>query len=222
MCLIIHKPRGIEVPLTLLRSATEYNPDGFGVMTYSGRYQLTIKRSHTPNFDELRRICQSVTEDECAIHLRLRTRGKITRTNTHPFQVTKDIYMAHNGTLNIHCRIPGQSDSWHIVNDYLRPILQKSPEVLHSRAFQAHLKNRIGMDNRLIFMDARQGKTVIINRELGIEYKGLWLSNTRWFDAEHFGLSCENSKINPVKDWRNNRITSVNPSNLLTVLKRAG
>jgi hypothetical protein len=37
-------------------------------------------------------------------------------------------------------------------------------------------------------MDAQYKKTVIINQQLGIEYQGLWLSNTKWFDAASFGI----------------------------------
>ncbi|MDD1620186.1 MAG: class II glutamine amidotransferase [Methylococcaceae bacterium] len=193
MCLIIHKPKGVQVHPDLLHSACQYNPHGYGLMALTGPQKISIHRHHCTNFDELRRAYMQVAKHECVIHLRLCTRGNITRTNTHPFRVTNSIYMAHNGTLNIHCRLPGRSDSWHIVNDYLTPLLQQTPKILHNEAFQQNLAAKIGPNNRLVFMDAQQKKTIIINQQLGVEYQGLWLSNTKWFDAASFGLSLPDS-----------------------------
>lgn len=196
MCLIIHQPKGVRVNLDLLHSASQYNPHGYGLMAFTGPQKISIHRHHCTNFDELRRAYLQLAKHECVIHLRFCTRGNITRTNTHPFQVTKSIYMAHNGTLNIHCRLPGRSDSWHIVNDYLTPLLQHTPKILHNEVFQQHLAAKIGPNNRLVFMDAQQKKTIIINQQLGVEYQDLWLSNTKWFDAANFGLSISDSLSN--------------------------
>ena len=200
MCLIIHKPKDVRVHLDLLHSASQYNPHGYGLMALTGPQKINIHRHHCTNFEELRRAYLQVANYECVIHLRLRTKGNISKTNTHPFRVTKSIYVAHNGTLNIHCRMPGRSDSWHIVNDYLTPLLRQKPKILHDEKFQQHLAAKIGPYNRLVFMDAQQKKT-IINQQLGVEYQGLWLSNTKWFDAAHFGLAksdaCNTQAQNP-------------------------
>ncbi|MEQ1531885.1 MAG: class II glutamine amidotransferase [Methylococcales bacterium] len=189
MCLIIYKPKGVPVPIELLNSASQYNPHGYGLMALTGPQKISIHRHPHSCFDELRRVYHNVAKHECVIHLRLRTRGNITKMNTHPFQVTKDIFMAHNGTLDIHCRLPGRSDSWHMANDFLTPLLQHKPKLLLSKAFQDHITAKIGSNNRLVFMDAHHRKTIIINRELGVEYQDLWLSNTRWLDAASFGLN---------------------------------
>jgi predicted glutamine amidotransferase len=129
------------------------------------------------------------------IHLRLRTRGHVNATNTHPFRITDDVYMAHNGTLNISCRIPGRSDSWHMANDLLKPLLQRSPAILHNKTFQDYIAHKIGSHNRMVFMDADQQKTIIINQSLGTEFQGVWLSNTKWFDAAQFGLSASKVSV---------------------------
>lgn len=205
MCLIIHKPKEVRINLDLLHSASQYNPHGYGVMALTGPQKISIFRYPSTHFEGLRRAYLQVEKYECVIHLRLRTLGNITRTNTHPFRVTDSIYMAHNGTLNnIHCRLPGRSDSWHIANDYLTPLLQHTPKILHNEAFQNHLAAKIGPDNRLVFMDAQQRKTIIINQALGVEYQGLWLSNTRWIDAARFGLSRPDSINSPVQPFKKN------------------
>lgn len=188
MCLIIHKPKGVRVHLDLLHSASIFNPDGYGIMAFTSPQKISIYRHRHTNFDELRRTYLQFANYECVIHLRLRTSGKISNINTHPFRVTQSIYMAHNGTLDIHCRLPGRSDSWHIVNDYLTPLFQHKPKILHNEKFQQYMSTKIGPNNRLVFMDAQHRRTIIINRDLGVEYQGLWLSNTKWFDAASFGL----------------------------------
>ncbi|MGD0961647.1 MAG: hypothetical protein ABSB19_17695 [Methylomonas sp.] len=52
-------------------------------------------------------------------------------------------------------------------------------------------------------MDAEQRKTVIINRQFGVDYQGLWLSNTKWFDAASFGLAKSDSLANQFQTPKN-------------------
>jgi hypothetical protein len=189
MCLIIHKPKGVKVPKALLQSAAEYNPDGFGFMAFAGPMRsIRVNKSHVTKFPDLWMSYQEYETEECVIHLRKRTRGGIEQDNTHPFQITEHLYMAHNGTLNVPCWTPGKSDTWHLVNNHLRPMLSARPQALYEWAFQTFLKAWIGPANRLVFMDALSRSTVILNKEHGVERAGLWLSNTRWFDAASLGL----------------------------------
>ena len=197
MCLIIHKPKDVQIHPDLLNSACQYNPHGYGLMALSGPQKIRVlRRSHT-HFGELYKNYLQVANYECVIHLRLRTRGNITQSNTHPFRVSDSIYMAHNGTLDVHCRLPGRSDSWHIANDYLNPLLGKNARILYDDAFQRKLATEIGPNNRLVFMDAKQRETIIINKQFGVEYQGLWLSNTKWFDAARFGLAINDQPSQP-------------------------
>lgn len=192
MCLILYKPKHVKVDLDLLHSASQYNPHGYGLMALSGPQKIHVIRGLHGSFDHLRRACEHFTRHECVIHLRLRTRGYINNANTHPFKLTDAVYMAHNGTLDINCRVPGRSDSWHMANDVLSPLLQYSSSLLHNENFQRYLSEKIGSDNRMVFMDAHRQKTIIINEPLGIEFKGVWLSNTKWFDAARFGVAAAN------------------------------
>lgn len=188
MCLIIHKPKDAKIDLDLLHSACLYNPHGYGLMAFTGHQKISVVREQHTDFDALRRAYRHFARHECVIHLRLRTRGHVNTINTHPFRVTDSIYMAHNGTLDINCRIPGRSDSWHMAHDILSPLLQRNPKLIHNRDFQNYVAGKIGTHNRLVFMDADQQKAIIINKSLGVDYQDVWLSNTRWFDAARFGL----------------------------------
>ncbi|MES3007407.1 MAG: class II glutamine amidotransferase [Pseudomonadota bacterium] len=197
MCLLIHKPAHVEVPAALLDSAVDFNPHGFGIMTFGKERELIIRRRSASKKSELHRIYAEFRTQECVIHLRYGTSGKVDCTNTHPIRITKDIYMAHNGTVNMDRHLQDRSDTWHLVHDYLRPVLKRRPELLHDRFFQELVMTWCGPHNKFVFMDAVSGKTVIVNREKGFEIDGLWLSNTRWFDASRFAWhqSSADSKV---------------------------
>jgi len=186
MCLLIHKPEGVDVPDQLLVSAAEYNPHGFGIMVLHKDGQLELRRRSSTNINALRKIYAQFRRQECVIHFRYATSGDINSVNTHPIKVTRNVYMAHSGTLEIDRHRQGRSDTWHFANDYLKPLLRHRPEALHETGFQNLVRAWVGQNNKVVFMDARSNRTVIINREHGVEVNGLWLSNTRWFDASKF------------------------------------
>lgn len=186
MCLLIHKPKNAELPEHLLDSAAEFNPHGFGFMGFADNGQLVIRRRSVTSKAVLHRLYDAFREQECVIHLRYGTSGVVDCENTHPLRITKSIYMAHNGTVNLDRHSEQRSDTWHLVNDYLRPVLARRPQLLHDRFFHELVSTWCGPHNKFVFMDGDSGQTVIINREKGFEIDGLWLSNTRWFDTTRY------------------------------------
>ncbi len=186
MCLLIHKPKHVEVPALLLESAALFNPHGYGFISFQPDGNLIVKRNPVTSSVELQALHDEFRAQECIIHLRYGTSGLVDDENTHPIRITDDIYLAHNGTLNMQRHREERSDTWHLVNDYLQPVLQNRPELLHDRFFHSMVKSWCGPNNRFVFVDAATQQTVIINREQGFEIDGLWLSNTRWFDASRF------------------------------------
>ncbi len=186
MCLLIHKPKDAVLPEQLLASAAAYNPHGYGFMSYGTDGELVVRRSSTTSTDELHSLYEEFHAEECVIHLRYGTSGLVDFENTHPIRITQDIYLAHNGTLNMERHAGDRSDTWHLVNDYLEPILRNRPELLYDRFFHDLVRSWCGPHNRFVFVDGAKRQTVIVNREQGFEFDGLWLSNTRWFDASRF------------------------------------
>jgi hypothetical protein len=186
MCLVIHKPKDIAIPLPLLDSAAEFNPHGFGFMSFDADGKLIIRRRYKTSREELYELYEEFRDRECVIHLRYGTSGINDTGNTHPIRITDDIYMAHNGVINIERHTDDRSDTWHLVHDYLQPILRNRPQLLHERFFHELLTSSCGPHNKFVFMDASSQKTVVANREHGFEINGLWLSNLRWFDISKF------------------------------------
>ena len=186
MCLLIHKPKHAVLPEQLLESAAAFNPHGYGFIGFGADGSCVVRRSEHTDLYELRQLYEAFRDKECVIHLRYGTSGNIDFTNTHPLQITDTIYLAHNGTLNMQRHDHERSDTWHLVNDYLEPILRKRPELLHDGFFHELVLTWCGAQNRFVFVDTATRQVVIINREQGFELNGVWLSNTRWFDASRF------------------------------------
>ena len=186
MCLLIHKPHDSELPASLLDSAAEYNPHGFGLMAFDSDDRLVVRRRTRTRKADLHALYREFRDQECVIHLRYGTSGIVDRDNTHPIRITSSICMAHNGTVNLGRHAQERSDTWHLVNDYLRPVLSRRPGLLHDRFFQDLVTTWCGPHNKFVFMAAASRSTVIVNRERGFEIEGVWLSNTRWFDASRF------------------------------------
>ena len=148
MCLIIHKPPQARVPEELLASAAEFNPHGFGLMTFGADGRITLRRRSRTRLPELKRLCREYETAECVIHLRYRTRGTIELENTQPMRITNEICMVHNGTVALEPHSPNRSDTWHLINDYLRPILRNRPETLYERSFENLIRTWAGAHNR--------------------------------------------------------------------------
>jgi hypothetical protein len=97
MCLIIHKPAGEFIPEDLLRAGASLNHDGWGLMGFGTDGKPLIERRSQLDIEELLAIERRLRGAEYALHLRRRTRGDVSESNAHPFRITDDIYLMHNG-----------------------------------------------------------------------------------------------------------------------------
>jgi predicted glutamine amidotransferase len=173
MCLIIHKPANVKVPKDVLQGALHLNEDGYGIM-YAKDGKLTVEKSLKASW-LVERLSQ-LNDLELVIHLRMRTHGKVDLDNCHPFTVTDDIGMVHNGIIKDYGDID-TSDTSEFVTTILKPMLSTSSEAYGSEAYTKVLERVIGTDNKMILMRS-DGKVWSLNRCLGLEYNGVWLSNT--------------------------------------------
>ena len=178
MCLIVSAPKGNQIPLELLQDATRKNADGWGVMYHDGRQIVTLK-SHKPDARAIYDITQKLTH-ATVVHLRMATHGGTDQDNTHPFEVVPNrLYMMHNGVIDVDVpKGSRRSDTRIVVEDYLKPLIGAKPGRLHNLGLRRFIQTMIGdSGNRLVFLDD-QGALTYFNRSLGIEWRGLWCSNT--------------------------------------------
>jgi hypothetical protein len=138
---------------------------------------------------------------DCAFHLRMRTHGEIDLSNCHPYEVLNraehgiDLWLMHNGILSTGNKANEKmSDTWHYINDYLKPMLAGNPDFAFHPAFKALVADHIGGSNKFVLMD-NEGRSVVINESAGVYWAGLWLSNTYAWDAsKSAGKNRVNSK----------------------------
>jgi len=189
MCLIVHKPKEARIPEDLVAAALAFNTDGWGLMGIAPDQSLIIERHAFSDFGEIRQVLARHRDAELVLHLRRRTRGAADRENTHPLAIAPGLHLMHNGTLPLYSRVAGRSDSWHFVNDLLRPLHLRHPGLISDPDFLRLLELSMKADNKAVLLDSHLNRIVILNRAHGAEFEGLWLSNTRWLDRRVLPLS---------------------------------
>lgn len=186
MCLLIHKPADAEMTEELIMDVYAKNNDGFGVM-YIDEGKLKVVKTLAGPDEIIPLYYEHCYERECIIHFRMQTHGDIDLDNCHPYKVTDDIWLAHNGILA--CGNPydvKKSDTWHFIDLVLKPHLETDPDKILDLRFQEFIGDLIGSSNKFGLMRS-DGEVVIINREAGVDHMGMWLSNTYAWSPAKFG-----------------------------------
>jgi hypothetical protein len=190
MCLLVTQSSSSPVLSDAwLENFYDYNSDGVGVM-FSNNGDLVIKKIIPKNAQEFIQFYRAdIQGRDCAFHLRMRTHGAIDLLNCHPYEVLNraehgiDLWLMHNGILSTGNKANEKlSDTWHYINDYLKPMLAGNPDFAFHPAFKALVADHIGGSNKFVLMD-NEGRSVVINEDAGVYWAGLWLSNTYAWDA---------------------------------------
>lgn len=183
MCLLVSQTASTKFTDNFIKDVYRLNSDGLGVM-YAEKSSLFINRVvPQTEKDFVDFFKDNIEGRDCAWHARMKTHGDIDLANCHPYQVLSSeegypLYLAHNGILATgNAKDKSKSDTWHFIQDYLRPMLLKNPTFFMTDAFADLIGEFIGSGNKFILMDA-YGNQVVINEERGVEHEGAWLSNT--------------------------------------------
>lgn len=187
MCMLIHHSAKSHLSQKMLADMLSHNPDGFGFAYGTGK-KVHVVKVPSPSLQTVYDLyAKYLRGREAMIHFRWRTHGDVDEQNTHPYEVTPGLWLAHNGVLScVDQRDKRMSDTWHLIEDYLRPMLSKSPDLWLSPEFRTILGKFIGAQNKLAFVDAR-GKVALVNQASGITFQNTWFSNTYAWDAVKFG-----------------------------------
>lgn len=201
MCLIIHKPARTGIPEDLLRAALVHNADGWGVMGFERSGRSFVHKGAAAQIETLIDLERRYRDAELALHLRRQTRGSSGEENAHPFRILEGLYLMHNGTLDVPLRVPDRSDTWHFVRDVLRPLAQRYPGLLSDYGFVRVLEFGLRPDNKAALFDRGNRRLVLINREHGAEFEGLWLSSIRWIDRALFPLTSNTPGVTQARSY---------------------
>lgn len=187
MCILIHHTATTKFDRAILTDFYDHNSDGFGVMWGDGDKVHVIKSLGTPA--DIEAIYNDhIKGRECIIHFRMKTHGDIDFENCHPYRITDDVWLAHNGVLSTgNSADTSKSDTWHYIKNFLRPIVEKyGADILFEDSMQKYIGSHIGSNNKFGIVH-KDGRIATINRSAGVEHFGAWLSNTYAWSTTKFG-----------------------------------
>lgn len=188
MCLLVNQPATTAFTDEFIEDVYKKNSDGFGVM-YAEDGKVHVYKCLPRNAQDMIDFYRAHAEGrDCVWHARMQTHGDIDLDNCHPYRVTDDIWLAHNGVLSTgNASDKTKSDTWHFIRNVLAPALAHNPDLMLDLDYQKFIASMIGTGNKFGLVRA-DGKTVIINEASGVNFVGAWLSNTYAWSATAFGF----------------------------------
>lgn len=188
MCLLLNIPANHIFSDAELADFYNYNPDGIGVMWSENNIINTVKLVPKTLQDIKDFYNQYVIGKACSVHFRWRTHGDTDLANCHPYQVFGEedgypLYLMHNGVLATgNANDTSKSDTWHFIEDIIKPALQADPTQFMAPWFQTLIESFIGKSNKFVMMDA-YGNAVTFNESSGVYVGEVWYSNTYAWSA---------------------------------------
>lgn len=188
MCLLVSQPATTAFTDEFLIDVYNKNSDGLGIM-YAEAGRLHVYKALPANAQDFVDFYRKHAQDrDCIWHARMKTHGDIDMENCHPYRVTDDIWMAHNGILSTgNDADHTKSDTWHFIKNVLRPSLTADPDLILDPQWVAFMGEVIGGSNKFGLLRS-DGEICVINRKSGVEFENSWLSNTYAWSPSRFGF----------------------------------
>jgi hypothetical protein len=153
------------------------NGDGWGVM-WAKDNKIQIRKGIEKN--DFWKIVKECKYEDVTYHLRFATHGDVNIENCHPFQVTDNVWMAHNGIINVPEIDTGMSDSYNWSKYVLGPILKQNEKLFGTMPLKEMVQAMIGSYNKIVLLKSN-GEKQIINQSQGIIVDEIWYSNDNLF-----------------------------------------
>jgi predicted glutamine amidotransferase len=204
MCLLIYKTAGSIIPEDHLKEAFDNNSHGAGftvrMVNEAGEGYLHRERGFF-RYNDFIEAYRPFASNQGIIHFRLATAGKKDEANCHPFEVTPDLHMGHNGIISIAQSVSKDySDTWHYTELVVKPVYALNPSGFWDcGGLHFLLEESIG-HSKLAFLHA-DGRFLIINESAGhwddTVNPQIWYSNDsyevpryRYSTKQVTGFSC--------------------------------
>jgi len=176
MCVIVHKPAGIDLDKPLVEKLWNANKDGAGVLfkPANGKWQSTKGIMTLNKLLEMGEIFEKNTE--LVLHCRIKTKGDVCEEHTHPFDWSRGKtrrVLFHNGTLKLFNPGPEDSDSSMLAKLITNFTTEEACNYLKSLSSAGF--------GRFVIFDG--SKVQIFGDSESIEKDGLWFSNKRHIDT---------------------------------------
>jgi predicted glutamine amidotransferase len=191
MCLMIVHRKETTFSDAEIADFYKRNPDGVGVMV-AAKGVLHVHKLVPTSVEHVTTFYKKyAAAKDCVLHFRMRTAGNVDIDNAHPYEVFGEgshmpLYMAHNGVLSTgNHKDTSKSDTYWYIEDFVKPMLAKNPELVFSAPFLEVMAAHIGTGNKFVFMN-HEGTLAVVNEKAFVRYKGSLMSNTYAWD--YYGL----------------------------------
>lgn len=182
MCLIIAKPNGKTVSSQIMESAFYGNDDSIGVGYYDDMGRQRVHRWVNPKIKVLDKVIELVdklTWSDVLIHFRYTTHGRNSESNCHPFPLTGDALIAHNGIIpGFSCPKNKHSDTALFIDRVLKPRVLREGVVPVLKQMEGSDISKAVDPGKLCALH-RYGDFYFANEKNGFwDTDGCWYSNT--------------------------------------------
>ena len=206
MCLLISHPTATVFDKADITDFYQHNSDGLGVMWADGGILHVQKALPKDAGEAYQFYLDYCIGKDCVVHFRMKTHGTVRVDQSHPFEVfgvgsALPLYVAHNGILHTgNAKDETLSDTEHYIEDYIKPLLSRCPDIIFEPAFIKLLAYHIGAGNKFVFLD-HLGRMAVVNEAAFVKYKGAMLSNTYAWSAEKGGYGLPRFKSHGSWDY---------------------
>lgn len=196
MCLLTQQTSASKFSDEFLADVYNKNQDGLGIM-YGDGEKIHVFKCLPANAQEFIDFYRAHADGkDCVWHARMQTHGDIDFDNCHPYKVTDDIWLAHNGILSTgNDWDKSKSDTWHFIDKFLRPALSANTDLIEDDNWINFVGELIGRQNKFGIVRS-DGYTAIVNAHAGVNYNEAWLSNTyawSYYKFTNKGVAASNS-----------------------------
>ena len=172
MCILVYKPAGVKLPAkNLVKNCYDNNPDGCGMMwVEDGKVKID---KDLYDFETFYSKLLEHEDKNLVFHCRIKTHGAISKDNCHPFRITDEFALAHNGILNVQC-YEGMTDSESFGIDYMGHLTK---EDLYNPKFQKILNEIVVANASKVAVMTTDDKVILFNEGGFIQDNGVYFSN---------------------------------------------
>lgn len=188
MCLIIVKPENCKFNQDILKIAWDMNAHGGGFMAHNPENNtLIVKKGFFDKHDFIDEILKYENQ-RIVVHFRYATHGNKDISNCHPFRISSDLAVVHNGQLfDIKIINKKFSDTWHFAQ-ICKGFYKHNSTFWKNPRFKKQTEHKIGKNNKLVWMD-NTGQIEIYNENEGQYLDGIWYSNCRFLFGTWKGMN---------------------------------
>lgn len=190
MCIaILNKSSMLEE--SVFENSFENNPDGGGLAyVIHGKVKISHNMTSWKTLYDEYSMVRPLTKYPIMIHFRIGTSGAKDERNLHPFMVTKDMALIHNGVVSYSPIEKDKSDTWHFVQ-FLKTL--KNPHsLLDAESTECNMIAAMTTGSKFCLL-YKDGSYNIINEKAGSWNGDTWYSNKSY-------ESCSYAKYYP-SEW---------------------